>query len=336
MPVSTIYNNPVAATSNNVLLLTHDQCGVTAQTASGDIYVQNIGKGQLSINATLQSTTNNTTTPTIGGGAGQTGGGFGGGLRSRGFRFSWSAEALPLVVARPVAAQAVGLAAAQEVDLAAALVVERQAGAAAVATTTGGAVATTNSTAPTLSLVQTDSGPAFQFTYNSNNAASLGTVTPHDFAVQSTQAINIPPRIRVFQNNRNAEAAGAIMPVSSGRIDSGRADGHGVRLGPASALHRELGAESRRGFRHAGSAVPVAGQSRPASALARTLAGRRHTLRREYRRRGHHRDRPGLAYRDRQADPPANSLQRQLRHSHAAHDRGDDERHSSGHVRWHE
>src|SRR5262249_34519849 len=41
-------------------------------------------------------------------------------------------------------------------------------------------------------------------------------VTPHDFAVQANQAINVPPRIRVYQNNRNAEAAGTIMPVPVG------------------------------------------------------------------------------------------------------------------------
>src|SRR5207244_9605613 len=32
----------------------------------------------------------------------------------------------------------------------------------------------------------------------------------------SPEAINIPPRIRVYQNNRNAEATGTIVPVPVG------------------------------------------------------------------------------------------------------------------------
>ena len=157
--------------------------------------------------------TNNTTTPTIGGGAGQTGGGFGGGFTFPG---------LPIFVVGGGAAGggAAGGGAAGGAGAGGGFAGGAGGGAAGgrggVATTTGGAVTTANSTAPSLALVQTDSGPAFQFTYNSNNAASLGTVTPHDFAVQATQAINIPPRIRVFQNNRNSEAPGAIMPVSVG------------------------------------------------------------------------------------------------------------------------
>ncbi len=70
--------------------------------------------------------------------------------------------------------------------------------------------------APTASVRTTQDGLAVDFTANSTQAArSLGTVTA-DFMVQSTQAVNIPPQIRVFQNSRNAEARGDLYPIPLG------------------------------------------------------------------------------------------------------------------------
>ena len=190
LPVANVDNFPIAATATNVVLLENDQCGVTAQYKSQMVNVQNQGKGNLNITATLQTTTTNGATPGLGG--------FGGGPGGLTF------PGLPIfVVGAPGAGRggAGGGAAGGG-------------GAPPVGTST--AVATTSTTAPQLSIVQTDSGPALKFTYNSANATSLGTVTPHDFAIQATAAINIPPRIRVYQNNRNAEAAGNIIPISVG------------------------------------------------------------------------------------------------------------------------
>jgi len=42
--------------------------------------------------------------------------------------------------------------------------------------------------------------------------------------IQSPEAINIIPNVRVFQNNRNAEARGAIIPVDTGAGATGLAD----------------------------------------------------------------------------------------------------------------
>src|SRR5206468_10394901 len=60
----------------------------------------------------------------------------------------------------------------------------------------------------------------FLFFFNAPPPTEIYTLSLHDalpiyFAVQSPQAIDIPPRIRVYQNNRNAEAAGDIIPVRS-------------------------------------------------------------------------------------------------------------------------
>jgi uncharacterized protein (TIGR03437 family) len=81
---------------------------------------------------------------------------------------------------------------------------------------TGGATPSPT-TAPTVKTSQAANGPAFDFTFNPAAAVGLGTVTPpHDFLVQSPEAINIPARVRVFQNSRNAEATGTIIPITTG------------------------------------------------------------------------------------------------------------------------
>ena len=61
--------------------------------------------------------------------------------------------------------------------------------------------------------VQAD-GVGLSFTFNPAAARSLGTALPtHLFLVQSTEAINIPPAVRVYQNNRNSDATGSIFQI---------------------------------------------------------------------------------------------------------------------------
>jgi uncharacterized protein (TIGR03437 family) len=55
-------------------------------------------------------------------------------------------------------------------------------------------------------------------------ARGLGTAAPDQLLIQSPEAINIIPNVRVFQNNRNAEARGAIIPVDTGAGATGLAD----------------------------------------------------------------------------------------------------------------
>jgi uncharacterized protein (TIGR03437 family) len=61
--------------------------------------------------------------------------------------------------------------------------------------------------------------------YNSTAAArGLGTVAPDQLLIQSNQAINIIPNVRVFQNDRNAESAGTVIPVDTGATTTGLTD----------------------------------------------------------------------------------------------------------------
>jgi uncharacterized protein (TIGR03437 family) len=61
--------------------------------------------------------------------------------------------------------------------------------------------------------------------YNSAaTARGVGTVAPDQLLIQSSAAINIVPNVRVFQNNRNAEALGTILPVDTGASTTGLAD----------------------------------------------------------------------------------------------------------------
>ncbi len=60
--------------------------------------------------------------------------------------------------------------------------------------------------------------------FSSAAARSLGTVAPDQILIQSPEAINIIPTVRVFQNNRNAESRGAIVPIDTGAGSLGLTD----------------------------------------------------------------------------------------------------------------
>src|SRR5215472_3248588 len=60
--------------------------------------------------------------------------------------------------------------------------------------------------------------------FNPNAARTLGTSVADQLLLQSTEAVNILPAVRVFQNSRNAEARGAILPIDSGASATGLAD----------------------------------------------------------------------------------------------------------------
>jgi uncharacterized protein (TIGR03437 family) len=69
------------------------------------------------------------------------------------------------------------------------------------------------STAP--SVRSSQSGLTFAF--NSSLTKGYGTIDPpHDFILQSSDAINIPDRIRVYQNFRNSDDRGSILPIATG------------------------------------------------------------------------------------------------------------------------
>ncbi|HEV8148060.1 MAG TPA: hypothetical protein VGP79_16840 [Bryobacteraceae bacterium] len=139
LPISTIPQSPLAVPASTAVLLTNDQCGVTAQTALSNIAINNPGRGRATAAATLLQV------PGAAGG-----------------------------VASPA-------------------------------------------TAPSVQTSNGTNNATIRFSFNSAAARGVGTITPpHDFVITSPEAINIPDRIRVYENNRDTEARGAILPIATG------------------------------------------------------------------------------------------------------------------------
>ena len=59
---------------------------------------------------------------------------------------------------------------------------------------------------------------------NAAVSRTLGTAAPDQLLIQSAEAVNIVPAVRVYQNNRNAEARGNIIPVDTGAGSLGLTD----------------------------------------------------------------------------------------------------------------
>jgi uncharacterized protein (TIGR03437 family) len=86
-------------------------------------------------------------------------------------------------------------------------------------------VLTTAATSATVRAAAKTYGGDVTAQYNTAaTARGLGTVAPDQLLIQSAEAINIIPNVRVFQNNRNAEALGTILPVDTGASTTGLAD----------------------------------------------------------------------------------------------------------------
>ena len=54
--------------------------------------------------------------------------------------------------------------------------------------------------------------------------STLGTASPDQVLLQSPEAVNVIPTVRVFQNNRNSETGGTIVPVDIGATTTGLTD----------------------------------------------------------------------------------------------------------------
>jgi uncharacterized protein (TIGR03437 family) len=179
LPVSTIYQNPIAMPNSEVALLSNDQCGVSPNNQVS-VAVQNIGTGRMTASAQLLSLPA-ATTGGLGGAGGPGGGGPGGGI------IIILAPAIPGVGAPGGVTAANGFGAANTSVL---------------------------QTSPLLATQLTGSGANLTFRYNPINAKTQGTVTPHNFLIQSNEAINIPPNVQIFQNNHDSDARGKVMPLA--------------------------------------------------------------------------------------------------------------------------
>lgn len=185
IPIAQLYDQPVVDIDTPAIVLASDQCGVTANQQSATLTVKNMGKGRITTSAQVLQYAN-------AGGAGLGGfGGPGGGAPGGG-----------IIIILPGPGGGNG----GTQNLPGFGNVPGQAGGQAV-----------TQTAPTVRTRNTPDGPTLQFSFNALNSRTLGTTTPvHDFLIQSDEAVNIPPRVRVFQNTRNAEARADVATVPIG------------------------------------------------------------------------------------------------------------------------
>ncbi len=81
----------------------------------------------------------------------------------------------------------------------------------------GGQGATSTAMAPSVRSSQSGGSPQLVFSFNSSQTKIRGTVSPPtDFLVTSNEAVNIPNSVRVYQNSRDSEARGMVLPIPIG------------------------------------------------------------------------------------------------------------------------
>jgi uncharacterized protein (TIGR03437 family) len=186
LPISTLQDNPILLPSSTVLLLGNDQCGVIDAARRGTITINNAQRNSagrpIIATPTLLSSLSATNVPALGG-VGGAGGGFPGGG----------------VVINLPGVPGAGLPGILQPG-------QTQQQAQITTLSPSAQVVRDNATGAT----------GFQFSFSSLAARSIGTAAPTDFVVTSDQAVNIPPSIRVFQNNRDSESRGTIVPIPVG------------------------------------------------------------------------------------------------------------------------
>lgn len=85
-------------------------------------------------------------------------------------------------------------------------------------------VLTSTATSPTVRVTPQSYGANVTAQISASAGRTLGTVTPDQLLIQAAEAVNIVPNVRVFQNSRNTEARGTIVPVDWGGTSTGLTD----------------------------------------------------------------------------------------------------------------
>lgn len=191
IPIGQLSRSPIAVPERAAILLANDQCGITVEQRRSAIIIRNEGAGRLTANAQILTATT---------GAGAVGG-FGGPGGGQVVLVPGGGGAIGGVVIGGPGGIQIGFPIGQVGNPA-------------------NNVAVVN-TSPTVSNSLTPEGPMVSFGYNSTNR-SLGSTAPTNFLIQSPEAVNIPAQVRVYQNNRDAEARGDVLPVDQG-ISAGEA-----------------------------------------------------------------------------------------------------------------
>ena len=92
------------------------------------------------------------------------------------------------------------------------------------ALTVTASVLTTTSTSVSVRSTPKTYGGDVTASFSAAAARVLGTSTPDQLLIQAAQAVNIVPNVRIYQNNRNSEAPGTIIPVDIGASTTGLTD----------------------------------------------------------------------------------------------------------------
>ena len=79
-------------------------------------------------------------------------------------------------------------------------------------------------TTPTVRATSKTYGGDVTAQFSAVAARTLGTAASDQLLIQANEAVNIIPTVRVFQNTRNAEARGTILPIDWGASSAGLAD----------------------------------------------------------------------------------------------------------------
>jgi uncharacterized protein (TIGR03437 family) len=83
---------------------------------------------------------------------------------------------------------------------------------------------TAATTSPTVRATAKTYGGDVTAQFSAVAARTLGTAAADQLLIQATEAVNIIPAVRVFQNTRNAESKGTILPIDWGASTAGLAD----------------------------------------------------------------------------------------------------------------
>ena len=184
LPMSSLRNSPIAEPVSTAALLIDDLCRAYFDRRTGGVDVRNTGRGRLTVRAEILQTT--PTGPGGIGGVGGPGGGLPGGV----------------VIVIP------GAPPGTQVPV--------------PPTLPGGAATQRNpavvATAPLVRATNTSDGGRVDLTFSSAaTARTPGTVAGgHTVLIQSNEAVNIPPAVRVFQNFRDTESRGDVVPIEAG------------------------------------------------------------------------------------------------------------------------
>jgi uncharacterized protein (TIGR03437 family) len=85
-------------------------------------------------------------------------------------------------------------------------------------------VLATSATSATTRVTSRPYGGDVTATFSAAAARTIGTAAPDQLLIQANEAINIAPNVRIYQNNRNTEARGTILPIDIGATTAGLTD----------------------------------------------------------------------------------------------------------------